>query len=53
MHYTDSYQPINYSNSRNPKLRNAKEWFHESWVDLNGRLGDWLVNYNTTWGIGW
>lgn len=27
--------PLNNSNSTNPKLRHAKEWFHESWADLN------------------
>ena len=32
-----------YSKSTNPKLRHAKEWFDASWVDLNGRQGDWLA----------
>lgn len=43
--YLYSSPPLNNSNSTNPKLRHAKEWFHESWVDLNGRQGDWLGNY--------
>jgi|UniRef100_A0A2N9FBP1 hypothetical protein len=39
MPYLYSSPPLN--NSTNPKLRHAKEWFDESWVDLiNGRQGE-------------
>lgn len=43
MPYLYSSPPLNNSNSTNPKLRHAKEWFDESWVDLSGRQGYWLA----------
>mgnify|MGYP007049037443 CR=1 FL=1 len=33
MPYLYSSLPLNNSNSTNPKLRHAKEWFDASWVD--------------------